>query len=53
MSKQKQEKLNQDYADFVVEHEAAKAQSKALGTFLKWLHKSDRNGVMIIDSKKR
>lgn len=34
MNADKQEKLNQDYADFLVEHATAKAQSKSLGNFL-------------------
>lgn len=34
-----QEALNADYAKYVVEAEAAKAQGKALGTFLEWQHK--------------
>ena len=53
MKNEKQKKLNRDYADFLSEHEAAKAQGQALGTFLEWLHKNDRNGVKIDDSKKR
>ena len=50
---QKQMKTSKDHADFIVKHEAAKAQGKALGTFLEWLHENDRNGVRIDDSKKR
>lgn len=53
MKSEKQKKLNLDYADFLAEHEAVKAQGSALGTFLEWLHKNDRNGVKIDDSKKR
>lgn len=50
---EKQKKLNRDYADFLAEHEAVKAQGQALGTFLEWLHKNDRNGVEVDDAKKR
>ena len=45
MKTQKQKKLTQDYADFLVEHEKAKAQGVALGTFLEWMHKNNRAGV--------
>ena len=53
MKNEKQKKLNHDYADFLAEHEAVKAQGQALGTFLEWLHKNDRNGVNIDGAKKR
>ena len=53
MPREKQKKLNADYSEFLVEHEAAKAHGKALGTFLEWLHKNDRNGVEVDDTKKR
>jgi hypothetical protein len=41
----KQKKLTQDYTDFLIEHEVAKTQGKALGTFLEWQHKNDRVAV--------
>ena len=50
--KAKQQQLNQDYADFLVESEAAKAQGDPLGTFLEWQHKNGRNGIKIPDRKK-
>jgi hypothetical protein len=49
----KQKKLNQDYADFLVEHEAAKAQGKPIRGFIEWLHANDREGIKIDDSRKR
>jgi len=39
----KQQKLNQDYADFLVEYEAGRVQ----GTFLAWMHETGRNGIKI------
>lgn len=42
MNADKQEKLNQDYADFLVEHATAKAQGKSLGNFLSWIHATGR-----------
>jgi len=50
--KAKQQQLNTDYADFLIESEAAKAQGEALGTFLEWRHKNDRDGIKILDRKK-
>lgn len=47
MKTQKQKKLTQDYADFLVEHEEAKAQGVALGTFLEWVHRNNRAGVTL------
>lgn len=43
----KQKKLNQDYADFLVEYEAAIAQGKFIGGFIGWLHENGRNGIKI------
>jgi len=31
---------------------AVKEQDIALGTFLEWQHKKDRNGIKILDRKK-
>ena len=42
---EKQKKLAQDYAEFLIQHEQAKAQGRALGTFLEWQHKHDRAHV--------
>jgi len=53
MKSNKQKKLNQDYANFLVEYETAKTQGIALGTFLEWLHKNDPEGIKIDDSRKR
>jgi len=41
--KEKQQKLNQDYADFLIEYEAGRVQ----GTFLAWMHETGRNGIKI------
>ena len=40
---EKQKKLDQDYADFLVEYEAGRVQ----GTFLAWMHETGRNGIKI------
>ena len=53
MPSKKQKKLNRDYANFLVEYEAAKSQGIALGTFLEWLHKNDPDGIKIDETKKR
>ena len=45
--KEKQKKLNQDYADYLVEYEAAKAQGKVLGGFIEWQHATGRIGIRI------
>ncbi|MFZ4535919.1 hypothetical protein [Propionivibrio sp.] len=47
MNTGKQQKLNQDYADFLVEHAAAKEQGKALGNFLEWIHATGRVEITI------
>jgi len=47
---EKQKKLTQDYANFLIEHEAARTQGKALGTFLEWQHNSDRTRVSEVHS---
>ncbi|MFZ4534836.1 hypothetical protein [Propionivibrio sp.] len=47
MNTDKQKKLNQDYADFLVEHEAAKAQGKFIGNFLSWIHATGRGQIAI------
>jgi len=51
-TKAKQQKLNKDYADFLIESEVAKVQGEALGTFLEWRHKNDRDGIKIVERKK-
>ena len=51
MKSEKQKKLAKDYADFLVEFEAAKGQGIALGTFLTWVHKNDRSGVTVVMHK--
>jgi hypothetical protein len=53
MKTEKQKKLTQDHADFVIEYEAAKAKGIALGTFLAWRHAHNRDGITIDDSRKR
>jgi len=47
MKTQKQKKLTQDYADFLADHEKARVQGVALGTFLEWVHKNNRAGVVL------
>ena len=44
---EKQQKLNQDYADFLVEYDAAQAQGKFIGGFIGWMHETGRNGIKI------
>lgn len=46
---EKQKKLTQDYADFLVAYEAAAKEGKALGTFLEWQHKLDRSRPTKVD----
>lgn len=53
MNKEKQKQLTQDYADFLVEYETAKAQGICLGTFLAWRHANNRDNIVIDDSRKR
>ena len=48
----KQQQLNKDYADYLIEHETAKTRGEALGTFLEWRHKNDRDGIKIVERKK-
>ena len=45
---EKQKKLTQDFAEFLVDHKEASARGEALGTFLEWQHKNDRAGVAIV-----
>jgi hypothetical protein len=49
--KDKQKALNQDYADFLVEYEAALAQGKHIGGFIAWRHENDRDGIKIPERK--
>ena len=49
--KAKQQQLNLDYADFLVESEAAKAQGNPIGTFIEWRHLNDRDGIKIFGRK--
>ena len=44
---EKQKKLTQDYAEFLVAYEQAQARGEALGTFLEWQHRNGRAGVTI------
>ena len=43
IKQEKQQALNQDYADFLAEYEAGRVQ----GTFLAWMHETGRNGIKI------
>ena len=45
--KEKQRRLNQDYADFLVEYEAAIARGRPIGGFIAWRHENDRDGIKI------
>lgn len=53
MNADKQKKLTQDYADFLVEQKAAEARGEALGTFIAWRHENNREGIKIEDSRRR
>ncbi len=44
---QQQQKTGQDYADYRAEYEAAKAQGKAIGTFIEWQHSNNKIGIKI------
>jgi hypothetical protein len=50
---EKQKRLTQDFQDFLVEYEAAKARGEALGTFIAWRHENNRDGIKIDDSRRR
>lgn len=39
--------MAQAYADYLVAYEAAKAQNKALGTFIEWQHANNRIGIKV------
>ena len=49
--KDKQNALNQDYADFLIEYEAAIAQGNPIGGFIAWRHENDRDGIKIPESR--
>ena len=49
--KDKQKALNQDYADFFIEYEAAVAQDNPIGGFIAWRHENDRDGIKIPESR--
>lgn len=51
MKAAKQKQLTRDYADFLVEYEAAKAKGIALGTFTAWRHANDRDGIKIPEKR--
>ncbi len=51
MNTKKKKKLSQEYAEFLIEYEAAKAQGKALGTFIAWRHANDRDGIKIPEKR--
>ncbi|MBV5337499.1 MAG: hypothetical protein J0653_06015 [Deltaproteobacteria bacterium] len=53
MNTEKQKQLTQDYADFLIDYEAAKAQGIALGTFIAWRHLNNRDNIVIDDSRKK
>lgn len=47
MTPEQQQQVGQDYADYRAEYEAAKAQGKAIGTFIEWQHLNNRVGIKI------
>jgi len=49
----KQQKLNKDYADFLVEYKAALAQGKLIGGFIGWMHETGSNGIKIPQNRKK
>ena len=49
--KEKQRRLNQDYADFLAEYEPAMAQGRPIGGFIAWRHENDRDGIKIPERK--
>lgn len=51
--REKQKELNQDYPDYRVENEAAKAQVKVLGDFIKWQPATGRIGIRIPSRSER
>lgn len=44
---QQQQKMGQAYADYLVAYAAARAQNKALGTFIEWQHANNRIGIKV------
>jgi len=42
-----QKKIDQDYADYLVERDRLAAEGKAIGTFLAWQCKTGRNDIKI------
>ncbi len=51
MKNEKQKRLSQEYAEFLIEYEAAKAQGIAIGTFIAWRHANDRDGIKIPETR--
>ena len=49
--KEKQRRLNQDYADFLAEYELAMAQGRPIGGFIAWRHDIDRDGIKLPERK--
>jgi hypothetical protein len=49
---EKQKQLNQDYADFLIEYEAAIAQGNPIGGFIAWRH-ANRDGIKIPETRKK
>lgn len=47
---EKQKKLTQDYAEFLVAYGQAQARGEALGTFLEWQHKIDRTSSSTLNT---
>ena len=48
---EKQKRLTQDHADFLIEYEEAKTRGEAIGTFIAWRHQNNRDGIQIDDSQ--
>ena len=51
ISEAEQNKLNQDYAEYVVERDRMAAEGKAIGTFLAWAAKSGKNEIKVEGKK--
>lgn len=49
----KQKALNKDYADFLIEYDAALAQGNPIGGFIAWRHENDRDGIKIPENREK
>ena len=51
--KEEQEKLNQDYAEYLAERDRLAADGRAIGTFLSWAAKNGKNEIKVLGKKGR